>query len=182
VAAEPPEVEQVSSRTVYSNQWLSVREDVVRRSDGSTGIYGVVDKPPFAVVIARDTDGSFHLVEQYRYTVGRRFYEFPQGATEGVEQPALEIARSELREETGLTAARWTHLGHAYGAYGFCNQPFDVYLAEELVAGEHRREATEQDMRHVVVSSADLEALIASGDIKDACSLAAYGLLLLHER
>lgn len=179
---ELPAVQQVSSRTVYSNPWLSVREDVVRRSDGTTGIYGVVEKPPFAVVIARDVNGSFHLVEQYRYTVGRRFYEFPQGATEGVEQPALDIARSELSEETGLTAARWMHLGHAYGAYGFCDQPFDVYLAEELSQGDHRREATEQDMRHVVVSQDELEQLIAAGDMQDACSLAAYGMLLMRER
>jgi 8-oxo-dGTP pyrophosphatase MutT (NUDIX family) len=172
----------VSSRTVYSNPWLSLREDVVRRADGTTGIYGVVEKPPFAVVIARESTGSFHLVEQFRYTVGRRFYEFPQGATEGVEQPALDIARSELIEETGLSAARWTHLGHAYGAYGFCDQPFDVYLAEELSQGDHRRESTEQDMRHVVVSPAELEGLVAAGDIQDACSLAAYGLLLLRDR
>lgn len=72
-------VRRISSREVYCNAWLSVREDEVVRADGSTGVYGVVDKPDFAVVIPKDFDG-FWLVEQFRYPVGRRAWEFPQGS------------------------------------------------------------------------------------------------------
>jgi hypothetical protein len=41
----------VSTREVYRNVWMTVREAVVRRPDGSMGIYGVIDKPDFAVVV-----------------------------------------------------------------------------------------------------------------------------------
>ena len=72
-------MEQVSSRVVYRNPWMTVREDTVRRPDGSPGICGVVEKPDFAVVLPR-WSGGFWLVEQYRYPVRRRAWEVPQGS------------------------------------------------------------------------------------------------------
>jgi len=76
-------IRRLGSRTVYANQWLTLREDDIERPDGSTGIYAVIDKPDFALVIPVERDG-FHLVEQYRYPVGGRYWEFPQGtAPEG---------------------------------------------------------------------------------------------------
>jgi 8-oxo-dGTP pyrophosphatase MutT (NUDIX family) len=72
-------VEQVRRRIVYRNPWMVVSEDEVRRADGSPGIYGVVEKPDFAVILPRTPNG-FWLVEQFRYPVGRRAWEFPQGS------------------------------------------------------------------------------------------------------
>ena len=57
-----------ASRVVYENPWMRVREDAIGRPDGSAGIYGVVEKPDFALVIPVDADGVW-LVEQYRYPV-----------------------------------------------------------------------------------------------------------------
>jgi 8-oxo-dGTP pyrophosphatase MutT (NUDIX family) len=174
-------MDQIASRPVYRNSWMSVREDQIRLADGTLGIYGVVDKPDFAIVIPRDRDG-FWLVEQFRYPVGRRTWEFPQGAWPAGRTGTLaELARTELREETGLSAATWTRLGHLFTASGFCSQGYDVYLAEDLTAGPTAREATEQDMTHRLVSAAEFRALVASGDIADSVTLAAYSLLTLAE-
>lgn len=71
-------MDTLGSREVYRNAWMRVREDQVRRADGSAGVFGVVDKPDFALVIPRDGHGLW-LVEQYRYPVRRRAWEFPQG-------------------------------------------------------------------------------------------------------
>jgi 8-oxo-dGTP pyrophosphatase MutT (NUDIX family) len=169
----------MGSREVYRNDWMTVREDQVRRADGSTGVYGVVDKPDFALVIPRDDQGVW-LVEQYRYPVRRRAWEFPQGSWgPGASGTPAELAAAELREETGLRAAELRHLGHLYEAYGFCSQGFDVYLATGLTAGRPDRELTEWDMRQQRFSDAELRQLIASGQIVDGASVAAYGLLLL---
>lgn len=111
-------MEQVNSRVVYQNPWMVVREDEIRRPDGSPGIFGVVEKPDFALVMPRWRDG-FWLVEQFRYPVGRRAWEFPQGSWGhggGGDQAAL--ARQELAEEAGLRAESLTHLGHLFEAYG----------------------------------------------------------------
>src|SRR3954454_21052011 len=170
----------VSSREVYRNNWMSVREDATELSDGSRGIYGVVDKPDFALVIPREADGSLWLVEQYRYPVARRAWEFPQGSwTNPGAGPPEELAAAELREETGLRADELRHLGHLCTAYGFCSQGYDVWLATGLHEGEHDREASEQDMRHVRVSSQEFERLISAGDVIDSATVAAYSLLLL---
>jgi len=57
---------------------MRLREDVIQRPDGSQGIHSYVEKPDFALIIPVDRDG-FHLVEQYRYPVSHRSWEFPQG-------------------------------------------------------------------------------------------------------
>ncbi len=174
-------MDTLSSREVYRNAWMSVREDQVRRADGSSGVYGVVDKPDFALVIPRDDDGLW-LVEQYRYPVQRRAWEFPQGSWgTGASGSRLELAAAELQEETGLRADELRHLGHLYEAYGFCSQGFDVYVATGLSTGPTRRESTELDMRHRHVPEHEFRALVMRGEIVDGPSVAAYGLLLLDE-
>ncbi len=87
---------------------MTVREDAIRRADGSAGIYGVVDKPNYALVIAQDGD-RFQLVEQYRYPIGLRRWEFPQGTAPDLADPEPEeLAARELREETGCARPRWS--------------------------------------------------------------------------
>jgi 8-oxo-dGTP pyrophosphatase MutT (NUDIX family) len=156
-----------------------VREDVVELADGSTSVYGVVERPDFALVLPAERDG-FWLVEQYRHPIGRRSWEFPQGTwSQGRSGSAEELARAELTEETGLRAARLDHLGRLDLAPGLVTQRFDVWLATGLVAGPTAREATEADMRSALVPEAELRAMIGDGRFTDAPSLAAYSLLLL---
>ena len=105
-------IETTSTRLVYENRWMRVREDTIRRRDGSKGIYGVVEKPDFVVIIPVEDDGRLYLVEQFRYPVKGRYWEFPQGSWEQIEgADPLEMARGELREETGLDAAEMTDVG-----------------------------------------------------------------------
>jgi len=173
-------VETLSSREVYRNAWMSVREDEVRWPDGTPGIYGVVDKPDFALVVPREDDGGLWLVEQYRYPIGRRAWEFPQGSWgAGGSGDAAELAAAELREETGLSASRLEHLGRLHASYGFCSQGFDVYLATGLRAGPLDREATEQDMQHRLVSPQEFLELVRTGQVVDAPTLAACSLVQL---
>ncbi|MGZ4543913.1 MAG: NUDIX domain-containing protein [Blastococcus sp.] len=168
-----------SSREVYRNPWIRVREDVVERADGTTGVYGVVEKPDFALILPAERDG-FWLVEQFRHPVGRRSWEFPQGTwSAGDSGTAEELARAELAEETGLRADTLRRLGHLDLAPGLITQEFDVWLATGLTPGPTAREATEADMRHAFVTAAELAAMIRDGRFTDAPSLAAYALLLL---
>ncbi|WP_185011765.1 NUDIX domain-containing protein [Crossiella cryophila] len=160
---------------------MTVREDGIRRADGSLGIYGVVDKPDYALVIPMDGE-RLHLVEQYRYPLGLRRWEFPQGtAPDRAELDTAELAARELREETGLRAGRMVDLGLLDVAPGMSSQRGRVFLATELTAGEPARELEEQDMRTAWFARAEFEEMIASGQVTDAQSIAAYTLLLLHE-
>jgi 8-oxo-dGTP pyrophosphatase MutT (NUDIX family) len=175
-------METTGSREVYANSWMRVREDSIVRPDGSGGVYGVVDKPDYALVIALDGD-RMHLVEQFRYPLGLRRWEFPQGtAPDRAEADPLELARRELREETGLTAETMTRIGQLDVAAGMSSQRGQVFLATGLTEGEPERELEEQDMRSAWFSRAKVESMMSNGEITDAQSLAAYALLLLHER
>ena len=118
-----PAVRQVGTRVVYENPWMVVREDEVERLDGSRGIYGVVDKPDFVLVIPVENDG-FHLVEEYRYPIGKRTWSFPQGSLpDRRDADPEELAHLELAQETGLRAGDLTHLGYFVVRYPGLNDP-----------------------------------------------------------
>lgn len=177
-----PFIERVASREVYRNPWMVLREDDIRRPDGSTGIYAVVDKPAYALVVPYDA-GRLRLVEQYRYPVGARRWEFPQGTAPDLTDPEPSaLAARELREETGLRATSFEVLGRLDAVPGMSSQRGWVFLATGISEGDTDREHEEQDMRSAWFSRADVEQMIRDGAIVDAQSIAAYGLLLLRER
>lgn len=175
-------IKTISTREVYRNAWTSVREDVVERANGQRGIYGVVDKDPACIIIPLETtaEGQFvYLIEQFRYTVGGRFLEFPQGGWETADVVPEELARGELREETGLTAERMTHLATFQIAYGVMNQKHFLFLAEGLVLGAHDRDLEESDLELHRVPVARLEEMILDGTIVDNCTVGAWGFYKL---
>src|ERR1700679_417130 len=175
-------IKTISSREVYRNPWTRVREDVIERENGHRGIYGVVDKDPASIIIPLDmtAEGEFvYLIEQFRYTVGGRYWELPQGGWEKAEVVPEEMARGELKEETGLTAERMTLLSTLQIAYGVMNQKHYVFLAEGLTMGEAAPDAEESDLVVRRVSVAEFEAMVVDGTIVDNCSVAAWGLYRL---
>ena len=176
------EIERVASREIYRNPWMILREDDVRRGDGTVGIYSVVDKPAYALVVPYDR-GRFRLVEQFRYPLGLRRWEFPQGTAPGLApmEPAA-LAVRELREETGLRAGSLVPLGQLDVAPGMSSQRGWVFLATDIVEGEPQREHEEQDMRSAWFSRDRVEAMIRSGEITDAQSIAAFAQFLLSGR
>jgi 8-oxo-dGTP pyrophosphatase MutT (NUDIX family) len=172
-------IKTISSREVYRNPWTSVREDVIERANGQRGIYGVIDKDPASIIIPLEVtaEGEFvYLIEQFRYTVGGTFAEFPQGGWEQSEVVPEDLACGELLEETGLTAERMTLLSTLQIAYGVMNQKHYIFLAEGLTHGAAQPDDEEHDLVLRRVSVAEFERMVLSGEIVDNCSIAAWGL------
>lgn len=172
----PDEIERLDSRIVYRNPWTTVREDRIRRADGSEGVYGVVEKPDFAIVAALDAQG-LRLVEQYRYPVGGRYWEFPQGTSDPPFANPIDLAHAELREETGLVARSMVHVGHAFLAYGLANQGFDIWLATDLEQGEAALEAEEQGLISRTFPVDEVRRMVLAGVIQDSPTICAFSLL-----
>ena len=108
----------LASGVVYEDNWMRLRRDEIQRRDGSRGTYAFVEKPDFALVIPAENDG-FHLVEEFRYPIGRRTWSFPQGGfPHGTSGDPEELARLELAQETGLRARVLVRLGSLHGAHG----------------------------------------------------------------
>jgi ADP-ribose pyrophosphatase len=172
-------IRTTDSRVVYRNRWMTVREDTIERADGSQGIYSVIQKPDYALVIPVE-DSHLYLVEQYRYPVGARFLEFPQGTWE--QNPSaepIEVARGELQEETGLVAEHMDYVGRLFIAYGISNQAFHIFRASGLRQGKPSLEAEEQDLLVKRVPVNEFEDLIRRGEIKDAGTISAWYLAQL---
>lgn len=183
----PPEhgrPEILTTTEVYRNNWMVVTESQIRRSDNSDGIYGVVHKPRAVIVIAYQypapdfPSGAVLLVEQYRFALQRRSWEFVAGtAPHLAQQDPYELARRELKEETGYSPQRLEFIGSIEVAPGFCDQVQDVFLATELLAGDTSKEETEQDLCARWWPVGEFQQALHSGEIRDAQTLAAWTLV-----
>jgi ADP-ribose pyrophosphatase len=168
-------IRQLSSRVVYRNTWMTVREDEIERDNGSRGIYGVVEKYDSAIILPIDGP-QIYLVEQYRYPLGVTSLEFPQGSRERNDVDPAEIARDELQAETGLVAANLEYLGEIYIACGYANQKTHAFVATGLTQAARKPDVEEHDLAVHNVSLAQLQQLIRDNVIKDAQTLAAWAL------
>ena len=168
----------LSSREVYRNHWMRLREDEILRSNGKRGIYGVVEKEDAAVILPID-HGRVWLVEQFRYTIQERALELPQGGWEMEVENPEELARGELKEEMGLDAAEMTQLGTLWIAYGFTRQRQHVFLATGLTQTEKQPDPEEHDLVVRSMPVEEFEELMLNGTVRDNSTLAAWGLYLL---
>ena len=181
-APDGADIRTLTSGVVYEDHWMRLRLDEIERRDGSRGTYAFVEKPDYAVVIPAENDG-FHLVEEFRYPIGRRTWSFPQGGfPHGQTGQPEELARLELLQETGWRAQNLVKLGFLNGAHGSSSQGGHFFLATGLEAGAPEREHEEQDMRQEWVPRTRFEEMITEGAITDDSTVAAYALLLLRER
>jgi len=173
-----PRPRRLSSRVAYRNPWMTVREDQIERPspDGTwrAGIYAVVEKPHAAAVVPWDGT-CLHLVGQFRYPLGAWSWEFPQGAVHDDDVSAEQVARDELREETGFEAGRLERLADLAFAPGMADQTFTAWLASELTPGPAQPEPEEAGMivaRTVTIE--EFDALIDAGEIVDAATIATW--------
>jgi len=137
---------RLSTREVYANRWIRVREDQILHPDGSPGIYGVVQFRGVAVgVVPIDAQGRVVLVGQHRYVMDEYTWELPEGAANPDERSALQVAAArELREETGFTAARWDDLGGVQLSNSATDEIGHLFLARELSAGQAEPDPSEE--------------------------------------
>jgi 8-oxo-dGTP pyrophosphatase MutT (NUDIX family) len=163
---------KISSREVYKNPWISLREDQVINPSGNPGIYSVIETRIATGVVAIDTEDKIILVGQYRYPTDMYSWEIPEGGGEDGESP-LDAAKRELLEETGVVAANWRPLGgeiHLSNCYS--SERAYLFLATELTFGAQKTEETEKIAVKKVPFSEVLE-LVDSGGIKDGLSIIA---------
>jgi 8-oxo-dGDP phosphatase len=176
------DVRTLATGVVYQDNWMRLRRDEIQRRDGSRGTYAFVEKSDFALVIPAERDG-FHLVEEYRYPIGRRTWSFPQGGfPAGSTGSPEDLAALELAQETGFRAGSLVKLGYLHCAHGITSQAGHFYLATGLEPGAPDRELEEQDMRQSWFTRSEFQQMITDGRITDDSTVAAYALLLIRER
>jgi 8-oxo-dGTP pyrophosphatase MutT (NUDIX family) len=161
-----------SSREIYKNPWIRVREDQVIRPDGGPGIYGVIEIWPSVGVVAIDRQDRIVLVGQWRYTVDRYSWEIPRGGSHPGETDMLEVAKRELAEETGTVAKEWTRMGAVDVCNGVANDVQTFFLATDLSPTERNLDP-EEDIVVQWVPFEEAVRMAIDGRITEVCSVAA---------
>jgi 8-oxo-dGTP pyrophosphatase MutT (NUDIX family) len=172
----------VSTRIVYDNGRLRLREDAVLQPDGAPGSYAFIEiaSPIVAIVPISDDGAAVYLVRQWRYPWGRNSWEIPAGTCEPGEEP-LQGAQQELAEEIGMQADEWQALGDGMGSATMAAR-YHLFLARGLAAvgGAPRRDGAEGDLIVQAVPFAAAVEAAMDGRIVHAFSV--VGLLRAARR
>lgn len=163
---------KTNSKTVYDNPWITVIEDQVITPGGSEGIYGTVNFKNLAIgIIPIDNEGYTYLIGQFRYPLNEYSWEIPMGGGPLNDSP-IDSAKRELKEETGITAKKWTELLKIHTSNAVTDETGYVFIAEELKFGLAEPEDTEE----LVVKKTPLKdayKMALEGQITDSISLSA---------
>jgi 8-oxo-dGTP pyrophosphatase MutT (NUDIX family) len=173
VPVPPNPWKQLTSKTVYDNRWIRVEEHEVQNPAGQPGIYGKVHFKNKAIgIVALDEHHHTWLVGQWRYTLNQWSWEIPEGGG-ALEADPLESAQRELREETGLTAQRWTLMQRTHLSNSVSDEEGFIFLAQDLTLGAPEREDTEADMKVWKLPFEKAYDMVLHGAITDSLSVMA---------
>lgn len=171
----------LSSKIQYDNPWITVTEHQVLNPAGGEGIYGTVHFKNLAIGVAPYAEGKLWMVGQYRYPLEAYSWEIPEGGGPlGID--ALDSARRELQEETGLEAAHYQPILEMDLSNSVSDERAIVYLATGLQQGKADPEETEE-LRVRQIPLEEAYEMVESGEIRDSLTVAAiYKLMLMKCR
>lgn len=160
-----------STKIVYENPWMKIREDAVITPTGQDGIYGVLESHDSVMVAVLNNDSELYLVRTFRYPDASWNWELPGGG--GDQQDPLTASKRELEEETGIIATSWEKLGKTTVCNGFMTEKMTVYLAHDLSFGGIKEISDEQIDTARFFSMSDVNTMVKNGEINDCQSITA---------
>ena len=166
------------SQTIYDGKILHVEKWKVTCPNGREAAREIVVHNGAAAVVPLYEDGTTLLVRQHRVSVDRVTLEIPAGKLDSKDEDPYDCAVRELREETGLSAQRFTLLTSLLTTPGFCTEKIGIYLAEGLSQGE--TDPDEDEFLGLVrMPLSDAVDMVMRGEIRDSKTICA--LLMAKE-
>jgi ADP-ribose pyrophosphatase len=171
---------RLAEREIWRGSVITVAEGRFEAPDGTVFERDVVHHPGAVSVVAVDGDEAI-LVRQYRAAVDAELLEIPAGKRDKPGEPPEAVARREMAEEIGVEAGRVELLGRFFNSPGFCDEDSWIFLGLDLVETATEAQGPEEEHMTIVrVALADVPALVAAGEIRDAKTI--IGLCLARDR
>jgi ADP-ribose pyrophosphatase len=161
----------LSSKPVYENPWMSLREDIAEMPNGQTTLYGVVTFGDCVGVLPFLENGRILLVRQYRYVQQDARWEIPTGGVKEGES-LLDAAQRELQEEIGYQAQQLTPISSYYTSKSVVKETAHLYIGEGLSSAQRPADETE----FIEVRAFDFDQalrMVIDGEIMDSMSVIA---------
>jgi ADP-ribose pyrophosphatase len=161
-----------SSRPIYENKWMKLREDIAQLPDGRTTIYGVVTFGECVGVLPFVDADHVVLVRQYRYVFDENNrWEMPTGGMHPGEAPE-QAALRELQEEVGYTAGRLDWVSTYYTSKSICYEKAHLYLGYGLAPATLPPDETEF-LEIATFPFAQVLEMVNRSDIRDGMTVIA---------
>lgn len=157
--------------TVFSGLVIDIEQMEVEIGHTGRHTYQIIRHPGGAGVLPVHPDGSISLIRQLRPAIDRVVLEIPAGRLSPGEPPA-ECAGRELREETGMSAAKLIPLGTVFSSPGVFDEIIHLYAATGISQGQAQPEADEE-IEVLQLPLAEALQMAADGRISDGKTLAA---------
>jgi len=174
------EEKTLSTHIIFDGRAVKLRIDTVKTADGRESTREIIEHSDCIAVIAIDEDDNVLLVRQYRKAIEKELLEIPAGGIDPGEDAETAVRR-EMQEETGYLPGRVKRLGGFYSTPGYCTEYLHLYLATELAPSQLYAEDT-AGISLVRVPVKEIPALLASGKIEDAKSIAGLHIYLEHRK
>jgi ADP-ribose pyrophosphatase len=161
-----------SSREIYQNKWLHLREDIAEMPNGKTTLYGVCTMGQCVGVLPFIDPDHVVLVRQYRYVQAEDHrWEMPTGGMKSTE-PAIEAAQRELAEEAGYVAGRLEPINSFYTSKSICDETAHLFLGYDLVQKRLPPDDTEF-FEQAIFSFSDALNMVRTSQIRDGMTVIA---------
>ncbi len=168
--------EKISSQKIHEGRILTYTVDKIRLPNGRESVREVILHNGGVTIVAQPEPSKIVLVKQFRYAVGKVFWELPAGTLHKNEDPVL-AAKRELKEETGYIANKLESMGIVYPLPGYSNEVLYFFHATDLIDDEPEPDPDE----NIEVKVLDLKnawQMIKDGEIRDAKTIAGIGLVM----
>ena len=158
---------QISSEEIFDGVILHVVRDKVELSNGNTTGREVIRHIGAVCVIPVTDNNEVYVERQYRYPFDEVITEIPAGKLDSKAEDRLSAAKRELKEETGITADKWTEIGDFYPAAAYSDERITMYLAQGLHEGEQNLD-DDEFLNIIKVPLSSLVEDVMAGKIPDS--------------
>jgi ADP-ribose pyrophosphatase len=162
----------LSTREVYRNPWMRLREDVAEMPNRRTTIYGVCEFGQCVGVLPFVDDEHVVMVRQYRYPAREnQRWEMPTGGLHP-DETLEQAAQRELMEEVGYRAGSLQWISSYHTSKSVCEEIAHLYIGRDLVPADAPPDETEFFER-AILPFAQVVQLVIDSEIRDSMTVIA---------